>query len=255
MQPTGFKVAADLYDRYIGRYSRELAPRFVDFAGVAIGPVLDVGCGPGSLSEVLASRFGASGVAGVDTSEPFVAAARARVPGADVRLASAESLPFADGGFQAALSQLVLAFVRDADRAAAEMARVLRKGGTAAACMFEANGFALVRTFWDAALRFDRSAPDDARLPFRRMEELVGLWERAGFREVAPGVIDLEAGYADFEDFWSPFAFGIGPAGAYLVKQPEDRRAAIRDACFEILGRPSGPFALTARVLAVRGRV
>jgi SAM-dependent methyltransferase len=250
-----FAVAAGAYDRFIGRYSRELAPLFLDFAEVADGPVVEVGCGPGSLTAVLASRLGAPAVAAVDLSEPFVAACRARVPGADVRVASAEALPFADRAFQAALSQLVLSFVGRPDRMAAEMSRVVREGGTVAACTFEANGFALARTFWDAALRLDPGAPDDARLPFRRMPELVDLWTRAGFREVRTAVLDVEAAYAGFDDFWSPFASGIGPAAGYLVAQAEPRRGAIRDACFEILGRPPGPFSLPARVLAVRGRV
>ncbi|WP_242344318.1 class I SAM-dependent methyltransferase [Anaeromyxobacter terrae] len=250
-----FAVAASAYDRFIGRYSRELAPRFLDFAKLTAGPVLDVGCGPGALTAALAERFGPEKVAAVDLSEPFVAACRARVPGADVRLASAEALPFADRSFEAALSQLVLSFVKDPERMAAELHRVVRRDGTAAACMFEADGFALVRTFWKAATRADPKAPDDARLPFRRTPELVALWERAGFRDVATGVIDVEARYADFDDLWAPFAFGIGPTGGYLAAQPEDRRAALRDACFELLGAPTGPFSLPARVIAVRGRV
>jgi len=250
-----FAVAAESYDRYIGRYSRALAPRFLEFSGVASGPVLEVGCGPGSLTAVLAAKLGAASVAAVDPSEPFVAACRQRVPGADVRLAGGEALPFPDGAFQAALSQLVLSFVREPDRLAAELTRVVRRGGTVAACTFEANGFALVRTFWDAALRLDPKAPDDASIPFRREPELVALWTRAGFRDVQTGVIEVASTYADYDDFWSPFAFGIGPAGAYLVAQPEERRAALRDACFERLGRPAGGFTLPARVLAVRGQV
>lgn len=250
-----FAVAGDAYDRYIGRYSRLLAPRFLDFVDVEAGPVLDVGCGPGALAEAMSARFGEAKVAAVDPSEPFVAACRARVPGADVRLASAEALPFADGAFEAALSQLVLSFLRDAERAATELARVVRKGGTVGACTFEANGFALVATFWKAAQRFDPGAPDDARIPFRRMPELTGLFERAGLRNVRTGEIGLEASYASFDDLWGPFAFGIGPAGGWLVKQPEDRRAAICDACFELLGRPSGGFSLPARVLAIRATV
>jgi ubiquinone/menaquinone biosynthesis C-methylase UbiE len=250
-----FAVPAEAYDRYIGRYSRRIAPRFLAFAGVAEGPAVDVGCGPGSLTEVLAQRFGASSVAAVDLSEPFVAACRARVPGADVRRASAEELPFSDRTFQAALSQLVLSFVGDPSRAAAEMSRVVRPSGTVAACTFQSNGFALARTFWEAALRVDAKAPDDARLPFRRLPELVELWERARFRDVATEVIEVEVDYGGFDDFWAPFAFGIGPAGGYLVAQPEDRRAAIREACFEALGRPERPFSMPARVLAIRGRV
>ncbi len=250
-----FAVPGDAYDRYIGRYSRLLAPRFLDFAGVETGPVLDVGCGPGALAEVMAARFGAARVAAVDPSQPFVAACRARLPGADVQLASAEALPFADGTFGAALAQLVLSFLRDPDRAGAELARVVRKGGTVAACMFEANGLALAATFWKAAQRFDPGAPDDARVPFRRMPELTGLFERAGLRDLRTGEIALDASYASFDDFWDPLAFGIGPAGGWLVKQPEERRAEIRGACFELLGRPGGGFSLPARVLAIRGTV
>jgi ubiquinone/menaquinone biosynthesis C-methylase UbiE len=250
-----FAVPGEAYDRFVGRYSRELAPRFLAFAEVEGGPVLDVGCGPGSLTAPLAARLGASSVAAVDISEPFVAACRARVPGADVRLASAEDLPFADGSFRAALSQLVLSFVGRPDRMAAEMRRVVRAGGTVAACTFEADGFALARTVWKAALRFDPQAPDDAALPFRREHELQELWDRAGFREVAAAVIDIAATYADFDDFWAPLAFGIGPAAAYLGAQDEDRRAAIREACRDLLGQPAGPFTLPARILAIRGRV
>jgi SAM-dependent methyltransferase len=250
-----FDVAADGYDRFIGRYSRELAPRFATFAGVDAGPVLDVGCGPGALTSELAKRVGAANVSAVDPSEPFVAATRARVPGADVRLGSGEALPFEDRTFTRALSQLVLSFVRDADRMASEMVRVVQPGGTVAFCMFEANGFTLVRTFWDAALRFDPKAPDDAQLPFRRMDELVGLCQRARLKDVVTDELVLEAAYASFEDLWSPFAFGIGPAAGYLQKQTAARRDAIRDACFELLGKPGGAFVLGAKVLAVRGVV
>jgi len=249
-----FAVAGDAYDRFIGRYSRALAPRFLEFAGVDAGPVIEVGCGPGALTALLAERFGASRVAAVDPSQPFVDSCRARVPGADIRLGSAEALPFPAGSFEAALSQLVLSFVADAGRTVAEAARVVRPGGTVAACTFEANGFALARTFWQAALRFDPAAPDDARLPFRRSEELWSLWSRAGFRDIESSVIDLEAAYSGFDDYWGPFAFGVGPPGGYLVAQSEDRRAAIRDACFDILGRPAGAFSLPARALAIRGR-
>ncbi|HET8733481.1 MAG TPA: methyltransferase domain-containing protein [Anaeromyxobacteraceae bacterium] len=251
----GFEVAAEGYDRFIGRYSRALAPRFADFAVASGGPVLDVGCGPGALLAELAGRVGAAQVAGVDPSPPFVAAARARVPGADVRLGAGEALPFGDGAFAAALSQLVVAFVKDADRVAAEMRRVVRPGGAVAFAMFAHDGFELVRTYWKAALAFEGKAPDDARLPFRRLPELVGLCERAGLREVASTEIPLEAAYAGFDDLWVPFSLGIGPTGEHLVAQPPARQAQLREACFELLGRPEGPFTLKARVLAVRGTV
>lgn len=255
MSHPGFAVPGDTYDRFIGRYSRSLAPRFLDFAGVEAGPVLDVGCGPGALAAEAARRMETGQVAAIDPSESFVAACRARVPGADVRLASAEALPFADDAFAGALAQLVLTFVPDPPRALAEVVRVTRTGGTVAACTFAGDGFAMARAFWQAAARIDPQAPDDARLPFRRAGELRELWSASGLREIQDGVIALEGSYEDFDDLWGPFAAGIGPMGSYLARQPEERRVRIREGCREILRRPTGPFTLPARVIAIRGRV
>jgi SAM-dependent methyltransferase len=254
MGPVSFAVPGDAYDRFVGRYSRQLAPRFLEFAGVGSGPVLEVGCGPGALTAVLAARFGAAAVAAVEPSEPFAAACRARVPGADVRAAGAEALPFPEDTFGGVLSQLVLSFVGDAPRAMAEMLRVARPRGIVAACTFAADGFALVGTFWRAALRLDPAAPDDARLPFRAEEPLVALWRESGLRDVALGRIDLEARYEDFDDYWDPLAVGIGPTGTYLLRQTPARRDELREGCRELLGRPVGPFTLPASVIAVRGR-
>jgi len=120
-----FAVSGDVYERYMGRYSRLLAPCLADFAGIEQpARVLDVGCGPGALTEELAARTGAAAVAAADPSESFVEACRARVPGADVRLAPAEALPWEDGSFEAAPSQLVVNFMRDADAGVREMRRV-----------------------------------------------------------------------------------------------------------------------------------
>ncbi len=252
----GFDVPGEAYDKYIGRYSRELAPMFADFAlGPAPTPVLDVGCGPGALANELAGRFGASNVTAIDPSEPFAAACRARVPGVDVRVGAGEALPFADQAFGTALSQLVLSFVADADKMLSEMARVVRPGGNVAVCMFEANGFALVRTFWDASLRFDPGAPDDSKIPYRRMDELVSVCQRARLRNIVTAELEVATRYTDFDELWAPFSFGIGPAAGYLKKQTPERRAAIREAYFELLDKPSGAFTLPAKVLAVRGTV
>jgi SAM-dependent methyltransferase len=191
-----FAVAGDAYDALVGRWSRLLAPDFAEFTGIAdlpevasvaragSAPALDVGCGPGALTAVLAARLGPEAVVAVDPSPPFVAACRARVPGAEVREGSAERLPFADRSFGAALAQLVISFVPDASAAVAEMRRVVRPGGVVAACTWAWDGFDLARVFWDAALRVDPAAPDDAGLPFRREGELEALFRAAGLRDV-----------------------------------------------------------------------
>lgn len=253
-----FTAGLEAYDRSVGRYSREVAPRFAAFAGVAglpRGLVLDVGCGPGALSAWLAQRVGAASVCAIDPAEHFAAACRERVPGADVRVGTAESLPFRDRTFQAALAQLILSFVSDAPRAVAEMVRVVRPGGIVATCSFEAHGFGPARAFWDAARRFDPAAPDDARLPYRREAELIALWTGAGLREVQAGTFGFEVEYDGLDDLWSMFAGGVGPGGDYLLAQPEERRAAIRGAMHELLGRPRAGFSLPAQVIAVAGRV
>lgn len=251
-----FAISPETYDRTIGRYSRELAPRFAAFAGVPAlppGRVLDVGCGPGALSAWIAARVGAPSVSAVDPAEHFAAACRARVPGADVQTGSAQALPFRDGTFVAALAQLVLSFVPDAPAAAAEMARVVRPGGIVAACSFEADGFPLAGIFWECARRLDAAAPDDARLPLRRAGELDALWRGAGLRDVHVASIELQVDYDRFDDLWATFALGAGPTGAWYVQQPEALRSALRAAYLERLGQPRGGFSLPARVVAVAG--
>ena len=129
-----FEVSADAYDRFMGRYSIQLAPGFADFAGVASGQrVLDVGCGPGALTGELVRRVGAvKAVSAVDPSESFVIAMGERYRGVDVRRGAAEELPFVDGVFDAALAQLVVHFMSDPVRGLGEMARVIRRGGVVA---------------------------------------------------------------------------------------------------------------------------
>jgi ubiquinone/menaquinone biosynthesis C-methylase UbiE len=250
-----FSVAGDAYDRFMGRYSRELAPRFAAFAGIVPGMrALDVGCGSGALTLALADRLGAESVAAADPSEPLLAACAARVPGAEVRRAPAEELPWPDGSFDAALSQLVLNFVPDADAAVAEMRRVVARGGTVASCTWDyAEGMRMLRTFWDAVADLDSAAPDERQMRYGSEEELAALWERGGLEDVATGPVEVEMEYGSFDDFWEPFALGVGPAGAYYASLDPERREALRKRCFGRLGSPPGPFSLGARAFAVRG--
>src|SRR5215213_11016011 len=183
-----FTVAGDKYDRFMGRYSRELAPRFIEFAGVGSGmAIVDVGCGPGALTEWLVERSGAKNVAAADPSEPFVAAATERARGADVRLAAAEELPWDDDRFDAALSQLAVNFMRDADAGVAEMRRVVQPGAVVAACTWSlAADMQMLRSFWDAAGRLESGTPDEgSAMRYRSAEELEDLWRRVGLSEVA----------------------------------------------------------------------
>ena len=251
-----FMVAGDKYDRFMGRYSRELAPLMIDYAGVEPGmAVVDVGCGPGALTERLVERVGAGHVAAADPSEPFVAAATGWAPSADVRQAAAEELPWEDDRFDAALSQLVVNFMRDADAGVAEMRRVVRPGGVVAACTWSYDGdMEMLRAFWDAARELDGGAPDEgSTMRYRSTEELEELWRRVGLSDVETNHLHVETRYSGFDDLWEPFTYGVGPAGAYLAKLAPEQREQVRSELFKRIGEPTGAFTLGATACAVRG--
>jgi len=253
-----FAASAEVYGRHVGRYGTALGRALVEAAGLpAATRVLDVGCGPGVLTRVLAERVGPENVAAVDPSEPFVAACRERVPGADVRLASAEALPFADGSFDAVFAQLVLNFVPSPEAGLTEMRRVARQDGVVAACVWDYPGeMTMLRAFWDAALALDPAAPDEgATMPLCHEGELGRLFRRCGLAAVEEGALVVEAEYADFDDYWAPFPTGLAPSGAYCASLDEAAQAALREGVFERLGSPRGPFALRARAWYASGRI
>ena len=251
-----FNTPPDAYERYMGVWSRPLAREFVDAVGIAPGQrALDVGCGTGALTTELARKVGAANVAAVDPSEPFAAGCAAATPGADVRVGDAETLPFADGSFDAALCQLVVNFMADARGGVGEMRRVTRPGGTVAACTWDyRDGMTMLRVFWDAAVAVDPSAPHEGRtMSFCSRDELDQLWRDVGLADVQTGELVVARSYASFDDFWEPFTFGVGPGGAYCVSLDPPSRTALREECFRQLGSPDGPLDLTARAWLVRG--
>ena len=256
-----FRASADAYDRHVGRYGPALAAALIAFARVEPGMrALDVGCGPGALTTALAERLGVASVSAADPSEPFAEACRTRLPGVEVVVASAEALPFADHAFDAALSQLVVNFMGDPAAGVREMARVTRPGGVVASCVWDYAGeMTLLRAFWDAAREVDpeRAAVADEGAVMRWCAEgdLAELWRDAGLSDVRFGQLVVRAGYADFEDLWSPLPTGVAPSGAFCKSLDDERRAALHDAYRRRLGVGEGPFELTARAWAVAGSV
>ena len=250
-----FDVAAEAYDEFMGSWSRRLSPQLAGIAHIRAGfRALDVGCGPGALTAELASRLGPAAVTAVDPSESFVAAARARNPGVDVRQASAEHLPFPDGTFDAALAQLVVHFMVDPVAGLAEMARVTSPGGFVAACVWDyAQGRGPLGPFWLAARELDPDVEDESRLAGTRAGHLAELFEAGGLHAVEQTALSVSRDYPDFEAWWEPFTRGVGPAGFYLARLEAHQQVELRERCRSRL--PAGPFILTAWAWAARGVV
>ncbi len=253
--PMSFSVAADAYDRFMGRYSTPLAPELASFANVVEGQwVLDVGCGPGALTSELVRRVGVGRVSAVDPSGPFVEAIRERLPDVTVARASAEHLPFPDQSFDAVIAQLVVHFMTDPVAGLAEMARVARPGGTVASCVWDhAGGQGPLGVFWDAVRTLDPDARDESELAGAREGHLAEVFAAAGLHEIEDTVLSVSVVHPTFEEWWEPFTLGVGPAGSYTAGLEPDRQARLRDLCRDRLR--DEPFTVTARAWAARGRV
>lgn len=249
------------YEAYVGRWSRAVAQAFVPRLGLPDGGRwLDVGCGTGALAEAILAHAGPAEVVGIDASEGFVAHARERLPDARLRfeVGDAQALPFAAGRFDAAVSGLVLNFLPDPPAALAEMARVVRPGGTVAVYVWDyAEGMQLMRYFWDAAAALDPAAHDldeGRRFPVCRPEPLERLFRDAALRDVAVQAIEVPTEFRDFDDYWAPFEGAQGPAPSYAMALAAEARAALHERLRAALPTAGdGSVRLTARAWAARG--
>ena len=240
--------AATAYGRFTGRFSEALAEELMtSLAPQLKGRVLDVGCGPGALTALLVDRLGAENVAGADPSEPFVEAARARLPGADVRCATAERLPYGDRSFDAAVAQLVVHFMSDPVAGLREMARVTRPGGTIAACVWDnAGGRGPLSPLWRAANELDPTVGDESAAVGAREGQLAEVAVEAGLVDVRSSSVTAHVPFADFEDWWAPLASGVGSGGAFVTRLDGERHGALR----ELVAQHFGPAPFVAHVTA-----
>jgi SAM-dependent methyltransferase len=250
----GFAVAADAYDRFMGRFSVPLAPLFAEFALTEHHRrVLDVGCGPGALTQELVRRSGPAAVVAVDPSGSFVTAMRERHPDVEVHEARAERLPFGDDEFDAALAQLVVHFMSDPVAGLREMARVTRPDGVVAACVWDhAGGTGPLNVFWRAVHQLDPGADDESDLAGVRRGHLGDLFRQAGLVRVEEDALTVRIGLETFDDWWEPYTLGVGPAGAYVAALDEPARMRLAEGCRSLL--PTPPFELAATAWAARGR-
>jgi SAM-dependent methyltransferase len=249
-----FDVSADAYLRFMGQYSEPLAARFADLAEVRPGQrLLDVGCGPGALTAELARRVGQDSVSAVEPSASFAAAVSARLPGVDVRRATAEQLPFPDNVFDGALAQLVIHFMTDPVAGLREMGRVTRPGAIVAACVWDhAGGRGPLTAFWSAVRELDPAAEDESHLAGTREGHLARLFAQAGLGRAETATLTVQVRHASFEQWWERFTLGVGPAGTYVASLTPDGRAELREYCRRQI--PAGPVDISATAWAVTSR-
>jgi SAM-dependent methyltransferase len=250
------------YEHYVGRWSRPVAAQFLRW--LALPPALrwlDVGCGTGALASAIVATAAPKEVFAVDPSEGFLSLARQRLRDeATLRLGSAAQIPLPDASVDIAVSGLVLNFVPDLADGLAEMKRVVKSGGTIAAYVWDyAEGMQLMREFWDAAvaLRPEARALDEGlRFPLCKPPALRAALESAGLADVDVAPLTIETPFRDFDDYWSPFLGGQGPAPGYCAALPEDRRHALRNQLRAMLPEhPDGTIPLHARAWAACGFV
>ncbi len=248
--PVDAWTAGGAYETYMGRWSALVAEQFLRRLAVPGGKRwLDVGCGTGVLTDAIQKRRPRL-VVGIDPSAGFLSAARARRAGVFVR-GDARALPVRDNSFDAVVSGLALNFVPGPAAAIAEFERAAAPGATVAAYVWDyADGMGMLRTFWDAAVELNPAAAEldeGRRFPLCHPEVLARLW--AGLHEVTVAAVDVDTTFADFDDYWTPFLSGQGPAPGYVATLDDQRRDALRDLLRERLTGTG----LTARAWMVRG--
>jgi SAM-dependent methyltransferase len=255
---------AEAYERFMGRWSRLVAPGLVDFTGVpGEGRMLDVGSGTGALAFAIAEREPRARVVGIDPSKEYVAYAGSRNRFADrvsFEVGDAQQLHFPDGSFDAALSLLVFNFIPDPKKALLEVRRVTKPGSKVSAAVWDyGGGMRMLRTFWDAAVSLDAGAGklDEKHMRLCHAGELSALWRAGGLEDVREEPIDIQMRFESLADYWDPFLLGQGPAGSYVRRLDRGKLEALREEVKRRLSLPdeNTPFVLPGRVWAVRGTV
>ena len=257
-----FEVA-EAYEVMMGRWSRQLAPLFVEFVGVRDSEkVLDVGCGTGSLSATLASVTGASKIVGIDPSNGFIEYARTQIadPRVTFEVGDAQALPYPDKSFDRSMALLIVNFIPDAPKAAKEMRRVTKSGGVVATTMWDrSSANELNGCLWKAAVAIDPTVrrPAETGRSYGSAEALSDLWKGAGLTDIEVTDLTMPCKFSSFDELWQRYLTGEGPPGAYMAGLSADRREAVKRAMRQnVLGDgPDGPFTLQARAWAVRGVV
>lgn len=261
-RPSDSWNAGDPYEQYVGRWSQLVAREFLAWLDLPSSlRWLEVGCGTGALTAAIAEQCRPSRLIGIDPSEGFLAKARARLgTSATFHVANAMDIPVPDAEADVVVSGLVLNFVPNTAVALSEMRRAVVPGGTIAGYVWDYAGkMELMRHFWDAAVALDpaaRELDEGVRFPLCRPEALESAFRNANLAAVAVVPIEVPTRFRDFDDYWSPFLGGQGPAPSYAMSLNEASRNRLRDRIRERLPtQPDGSIPLVARAWAIRSLV
>lgn len=256
--------AGDRYEAYMGRWSRQVAPRFLDWLGAPDdSDWLEIGCGTGALSAAILARCNPKSLVSIDPSEGFVATARAMVRDRRVafQVGDAQALTMDTASRDVVASALVLNFVPDREKALVEMKRVARTGGTVGFYVWDypGGGVEFMQAFWNAATTLDPGALDlaeDRRFPFCTPDGLTDLMRGAGLTRVDCAPLEVPTVFHDFEDYWRPFTFGAGPAPGYCAGLDPEARQRLKEKLHDSLPRRAdGSIPLKARAWAIKAVV
>jgi SAM-dependent methyltransferase len=254
-------VTGDAYEAYMGRWSRPLARAFVAWLHAKpLANWLDVGCGTGALTSTICDLCAPASIVASDPSEPFIEHARKNLPDARASfiVAGAEALPHRDGGFDVAVSGLVLNFLPDPEAAVTSIRERVRRGGTVAAYVWDyAEGIEFLRVFWDEAIALDPAAvalDEGKRFPICEASALASLFRTGGLTQVETRPLEIPTDFTTFDDYWMPFLRSTGPAPTYLASVDSHKRELLRKRLEQRLQPDSeGRIPLRARAWAVRG--
>ncbi|CAN5401882.1 class I SAM-dependent methyltransferase [soil metagenome] len=265
MSSTFVAKGADGYDQYMGRWSKRLAPLFLDFAEVADGDrIIDVGCGTGSLTVLIPDRANIAAIEAIDFEEQFVEALKQRNTDARIsaRKGDACSIPFGEDQFDRALSMLVLHFVPTPQKAVAEMLRVVRPGGIVAAAVWDTfGGMPSQRMFWDTFAAIEPAAHVRRGVALVRPMTLPGELSRsftaAGLENVIETTLTIRMDFSNFDDYWLPLINGQGTLAAFLSTLPQDVPERVRTAVYQayLSDQPDGPRSFASVAWAAKGTV